>query len=101
MADHILFFAAFSAGLLSFLSPCVLPLVPVYLVSICGPEILESQAKRSRIPIFFHSLSFVAGFSVVFVLLGAGAGLAGFAITSHHLIRYIDQGRVKTFSPLA
>ena len=87
--EHISLLVAFSAGILSFLSPCVLPLVPVYLVSICGPEILESEAKRGRIPIFFHSLSFVAGFSVVFILLGAGAGLAGFAITSHLLIRNI------------
>ena len=87
--EHISLLVAFGAGVLSFLSPCVLPLVPVYLVSICGPEILESEAKRGRIPIFFHSLSFVAGFSVVFILLGAGAGLAGFAITSHLLIRNI------------
>ena len=62
--EHISLLVAFSAGLLSFLSPCVLPLVPVYLVSICGPEILDSEAKRGRIPIFFHSLCFVVGFSV-------------------------------------
>lgn len=80
---------AFSAGLLAFLSPCVLPLVPVYLASVCGPEILEPKANRGRIPVFFHSLSFVIGFSVVFIILGAGAGLVGFAITSHLLIRRI------------
>jgi len=74
--------AAFIAGLLSFLSPCVLPLVPVYLASVCGPEILEAGARRGRIPIFFHSLSFVVGFSVVFIILGAAAGLGGFALRS-------------------
>jgi len=73
--------AAFSAGVLSFLSPCVLPLVPVYLASLCGPEILEPRAGRSRIPVFLHSLSFVAGFSIIFVTLGAIAGLTGFAIS--------------------
>jgi cytochrome c-type biogenesis protein len=81
-----LFLVAFSAGLLSFLSPCVLPLVPVYLANICGTEILESQTSRGRFPIFFHSLSFVAGFTLVFTALGAGIGLAGFALGSHFLI---------------
>jgi cytochrome c-type biogenesis protein len=71
---------AFGAGLLSFLSPCVLPLVPVYLASVCGPEILEPGAERKRLPIFFHSLSFVAGFSLVFTILGASVGLLGFTI---------------------
>jgi len=72
--------AAFSAGLLSFLSPCVVPLVPVYLASLVGPEILESKAGRRRVPIFLHSLSFVVGFSIIFITLGAIAGLTGFAI---------------------
>ena len=72
---------AFGAGLLSFLSPCVLPLVPVYFASLCGPELFEPKAKRSRIPIFLHSLSFVIGFSIVFVILGVGAGLVGFALS--------------------
>jgi len=71
---------AFGAGVLSFLSPCVLPLVPVYLASVCGPEILEPEADRRRLPIFFHSLSFVVGFSLVFTILGASVGLAGFAL---------------------
>jgi cytochrome c-type biogenesis protein len=72
---------AFSAGLLSFLTPCVIPLVPVYLASLCGPEILEPKVDRRRIPIFLHSLTFVAGFSIIFVALGAIAGLTGFAIS--------------------
>ncbi len=74
---------AFSAGLLSFLSPCVLPLVPVYLASLSGPEIFETGASKRRLPIFLHSLSFVIGFSIVFVTLGAVAGLFGFAISAH------------------
>ena len=75
--------AAFSAGLLSFVSPCVLPLVPVYLASLAGPEIFEAKATRRRIHMFLHSLSFVIGFSIVFVALGAGAGLVGFVIGPH------------------
>ncbi len=79
--ENISLLVAFSAGVLSFLSPCVLPLVPVYLASLYGPEIFRSEVARTRIPVFLHSLSFVAGFSVVFIILGAGAGLAGFAIS--------------------
>jgi cytochrome c-type biogenesis protein len=95
--EEVSLFVAFGAGLLSFFSPCVLPLVPVYLASVCGTEILESEAKRSRFPIFFHSLSFVVGFAIVFVALGAAAGLAGFAIGSHSLILKIGGGLLIAF----
>lgn len=90
MTEQITLGVAFAAGLASFLSPCVLPLVPVYLASLAGPEILEAESKRRRIPIFLHSLSFVIGFSLVFVILGAVAGLTGFAISPHSaVIRWI------------
>lgn len=71
---------AFSAGLLSFLSPCVLPLVPVYLASLVGSEIFGDRVTVNRLPIFLHSLSFVVGFSLIFTTMGAIAGLTGFAI---------------------
>jgi cytochrome c-type biogenesis protein len=96
--EHIPLLVAFTAGLVSFLSPCVLPLVPVYLASLCGPEILEPKANKGRIPIFFHSLSFVVGFSAVFILLGTSAGLAGFALSSNlALIRKISGGLLIAF----
>jgi len=85
-------FVAFGAGLLSFLSPCVLPLVPVYLASLCGPEIFEPEINRSRLPIFFHSLSFVLGFSLVFTILGASAGLAGFALGANLALTHTIAG---------
>lgn len=84
--ENIPLLIAFSAGLLSFLSPCVLPLVPVYLASLYGPEIFEPAAKRNRIPVFLHSLSFVIGFSIVFISLGVGAGLAGSALSAHLVV---------------
>jgi len=84
--ENIPLLIAFSAGLLSFLSPCVLPLVPVYLASLYGPEIFEPAAKRNRIPVFLHSFSFVIGFSIVFISLGVGAGLAGFALSAHLVV---------------
>ena len=80
---NISLIVAFGAGLLSFLSPCVLPLVPVYLASLVGPDIFVSEAHKRRTPIFLHSLSFVIGFSVVFIILGAGAGLVGFTMSAH------------------
>lgn len=82
----VAFGIAFTAGLASFLSPCVLPLVPVYLASLVGPEILDSDIKQKRLSIFFHSLSFVIGFSIIFSLWGAGAGLLGSVLVSYTVI---------------
>jgi cytochrome c-type biogenesis protein len=81
--ENISLIVAFGAGLLSFLSPCVLPLVPVYVATLSGPGTLVTGARKRHIPLFLHSLSFVLGFTVVFVLLGVGAGLAGFALSAH------------------
>jgi cytochrome c-type biogenesis protein len=71
------FFIALSAGVLSFLSPCVLPLVPSYLSFVTGMSLeeLEGGADRSRTMV--HAVLFVAGFTLVFVLLGASASFLG------------------------
>ncbi len=70
---------AFAAGVLSFLSPCVLPLVPSYLsfVSGVGLEELEHGGANVRRTAFLHSLAFVLGFSLLFLALGASATLIG------------------------
>jgi cytochrome c-type biogenesis protein len=78
--ENISFWVALGAGLLSFLSPCVLPLVPVYIAILTGSDILEAKTDRRQARVFLHSLTFVAGFTAVFVSLGAGAGLTGLAI---------------------
>ena len=65
---------AFGAGILSFLSPCVLPLVPAFLVNIAGESALDGTARRRTL---LHALAFVAGFSAVFTLLWVGLALAG------------------------
>jgi cytochrome c-type biogenesis protein len=96
--EQVSLLVAFGAGLLSFLSPCVLPLVPVYLGTVCGPEILEPGAQRKRLPVFFHSLSFVVGFSLVFIILGASVGLLGFSFgVNTTLTRYIAGGLLIAF----
>lgn len=65
--------AAFFAGLISFLSPCVLPLVPGYvsLISGAGVEELKSQESQLLRRVMFNSILFVVGFSIVFITLGA------------------------------
>ncbi len=74
---------AFVAGLLSFLSPCVLPLTPVYLARLVGPGIWQSQStgasarKDFRRAAVLHAAVFVAGFSVAFIALGATASVVG------------------------
>lgn len=90
MTSEISFIVAFTAGLLSFVSPCVLPLVPAYLANLAGITAIDPKTKTSYLPTLFHSLSFVAGFSVIFVALGASVGLVGTAITAHStLLRQI------------
>ena len=80
MTEQITLGVAFVAGLLSFLSPCVLPLVPVYLANLCGPEIFEHKEHRFSLSIFLHSLSFVLGFSLVFTMMGTLVGLSGIVV---------------------
>ncbi len=65
---------AFGAGILSFLSPCVLPLVPAYLVNLAGETALSGTDRRRTIA---HAAVFVAGFSAVFTLLWIGIALLG------------------------
>lgn len=76
---------AFLAGLLSFLSPCVLPLVPSYVSFITGlgMEELEAGGEEVRRVALAHSLLFVAGFSLVFLLLGASATYIGQLVRAH------------------
>jgi cytochrome c-type biogenesis protein len=65
--------AAFVAGLISFLSPCVLPLVPGYVSLISGAGVEELQAQRAGLmrKVMLNSLAFILGFSIVFIALGA------------------------------
>jgi cytochrome c-type biogenesis protein len=81
MAADVSVFAALFAGVISFLSPCVLPLVPPYLVYLAGTSLERlagaEPSPRVRRETFLAALLFVAGFSTVFVALGAGASVVG------------------------
>ena len=80
VAETLGVLVAFSAGLFSFLSPCVLPLFPSYLSFVTGMSVdrLTSEVSLSeRTRVMLHSLAFIAGFTVVFVSLGASFSAAG------------------------
>lgn len=86
MTSDITLLGTFGAGVLSFASPCVLPLVPPYLAFIAGASLDEMtgagwEAARRRI--FLASLAFVAGFASVFVAMGATASVFGSIVRSH------------------
>jgi cytochrome c-type biogenesis protein len=68
---------AFAAGVLSFLSPCVLPLVPAYLAHLTGTTATLDQGRSARRETVTHAVSFVLGFTAVFTFIGASAGLLG------------------------
>jgi cytochrome c-type biogenesis protein len=87
MASDVTIMAALAAGTLSFLSPCVLPLVPPYLVYLAGTSLERladaepvAAVKRDTI---VAALLFVAGFSTVFVALGAGASVIGAVLRAY------------------
>jgi cytochrome c-type biogenesis protein len=72
---------AFTAGILSFLSPCVLPLVPSYVTFVTGLSLEDvSRARRAAL---VHSLLFVCGFTAIFVALGAGATALGVVLAAY------------------
>jgi cytochrome c-type biogenesis protein len=74
-ASPIGVFVAFGAGLLSFLSPCVLPLIPSYVTFITGMSLDEVQSARRTAVL--HSLLFITGFTIIFLALGASASALG------------------------
>lgn len=75
------FFVAFAAGIFSFLSPCVLPLIPSYLSFVSGVSLEEMRGdqvdRRVRWRVALNSIAFIAGFSLVFVSLGVSASYLG------------------------
>ncbi len=91
--ESISYTAAFLAGLLSFLSPCVLPLIPAYLTFISGyslEELTDNPNTAIRKKVLIATLAFVGGFSLIFILMGALAPFLGGLITaSKEIIRII------------
>jgi cytochrome c-type biogenesis protein len=79
--------SAFGAGVLSFLSPCVFPLVPGYLSYLAGTSLEEVQGQLgARWRVSLHALCFVLGFALLFTLLGIAAALAGLALRPYQQV---------------
>ncbi len=100
LTQTITFPAAFAAGLLSFLSPCVLPLIPAYFSFITGLSLDELTAdnKEVRKKVILSTLAYVAGFSFIFILFGASASfLGGLASRYSWAVRYVGGGIILIF----
>ncbi|GJL67101.1 MAG: cytochrome C biogenesis protein CcdA [Nitrospirales bacterium] len=100
--NQVSILAAFSAGFLSFISPCVLPLVPSYLSYITGLSVEElsnvQERERFRKVIMVNSLLFIAGFSSVFIAFGASASFVGQMLYQYQdLIRKIGGVLIAVF----
>ncbi|MGZ3601774.1 MAG: cytochrome c biogenesis CcdA family protein [Ktedonobacterales bacterium] len=86
---HVSLVGAFLAGLLSFVSPCVLPLTPAYIAQLAGPAIwrtreMEPRERSSmRLTTSLHAAAFVAGFTTTFIALGATASVLGAFLSAH------------------
>ncbi|MFN2460964.1 MAG: cytochrome c biogenesis CcdA family protein [Candidatus Velthaea sp.] len=77
---------AFLAGLISFVSPCVLPLIPAYLSFLTGSSLEELKAQQDasqRRRVMLHALAFIGGFTVVFILFGLSASALGGAFFAY------------------
>src|SRR2546430_7989807 len=83
---------SFAAGILSFLSPCVLPLVPGYISLISGVSVdtlKEGRAGGNARAVILNSLAFNAGLSIIFLALGTTAGFVGASIITNRWVRWI------------
>lgn len=89
MADPVLAFWAFVAGVLSILTPCVLPIIPAYLGFISGVSLkdLEDPARSGTVrrKVFLNGLAFIVGFSVIFIILGTLVGFAGGLLAAYRV----------------
>lgn len=84
--DNISFVLAFSAGLLSFLSPCVLPLIPAYVSYLTGSAVSEINTNKAKLNLLYKSIGFVIGFSIIFIIMGASISSIGKLLITNQII---------------
>lgn len=88
--NEISLLLAFSAGLLSFLSPCVLPLVPAYITYLTGTTVAELKENKRKLYTLYKAIGFVIGFSIVFIVMGISISSIGkFLIRNQLLFRKV------------
>ncbi|WP_163192944.1 cytochrome c biogenesis CcdA family protein [Clostridium thermarum] len=81
--NNVSIILAFAAGLLSFLSPCVLPLVPAYISYLTGTSAKIVNAQKTKLYAVYKALGFVIGFSIIFIIMGASATSLGRLFLKH------------------
>src|SRR5215467_2401309 len=93
------FTTAFIAGMLFFISPCILPLAPGYVAMISGVSVEQLQQRSQRIHwvVLLNALLFVLGFSILFIALGASAGAIGRFLSSHREVMNKIAGAIIVF----
>ncbi len=98
--ENITYSAAIIAGLLSFFSPCILPLIPAYFSFITGLTLdeLTQDKKEVRQKVILSTLFYVAGFSFIFILFGASASFLGSVASQYSwVVRYLGGGIIIVF----
>src|SRR5699024_10724794 len=75
--ENVTILVAFTAGLVSFFSPCVFPLVPAYVANLTGSTIEGGRVAIDKRTVLIRSIAFIIGFSLIFVLLGVSASALG------------------------
>lgn len=81
--ENISLFFAFTAGILSFFSPCIFPLIPAYVANLTGSHIQTGKVVVSKRILMFRSIYFILGFSIIFMLMGASASALGQLFSEH------------------
>lgn len=98
MEQNITIFIALLAGILSFFSPCIFPLVPAYVTHLTGSKIEDGRINLDKKILFVRSIAFILGFSIVFVMMGASASFIGQFFMEHRkLIGQISGILIITF----
>lgn len=82
----------FLEGIISFISPCMLPLIPLYVTYFAGG--VEKREETGKLKVFFRALMFVAGFTLVFSLLGLFAGTVGALLVNYRIIVNVITGAI-------
>lgn len=96
--EQISLLIAFTAGIVSFVSPCVLPLIPAYITNLSGVSLTQQRhSVGERALVMFNALSFVLGFSAVFLLLWVSVGLIGYLVQGYLSYIRIAGGAILIF----
>jgi cytochrome c-type biogenesis protein len=86
LVNDIGIFFAITAGILSFFSPCVFPLLPAYITHLTGGKIENSKLQVNRSKLYLRSIGFIVGFSLIFIALGASASFIGKILMNYRIL---------------